>query len=185
MDGTPWPVVGKTAAIYDTGTTQIVGDPASIESFYEPLILFYGAESAPQYGDGIYTSTSASLVLLLIRPQYFLSITVPCDFNTPISMYVGENSLKEIKISPETFNLGPVEPGSDVCYGGAASDDSLTGGKLASDNLHWDRDKADPVQNFGLLATFSYGTHTLLGMSATRALVLLTFADLGPFAFSQ
>lgn len=91
-------------------------------------------------------------------------------------MFVGENSLKEIKISPETFNLGPVEPGSDVCYGGAASDDSLTGGKLASDNLMGI--KLTLVQNFGLSVMFSCGTLTLLGMSATRALVLPTFADL-------
>ena len=71
VDGVPWPVVGKTAAIYDTGTTQIVGDPDSIEKFYEPLVLFYGAKSAPQYGDGIYTSTSASPASSLIRPHKF------------------------------------------------------------------------------------------------------------------
>ena len=52
-------MVGKTDAIFDTGTTQIVGDPEGIEQFYAPLIP-YGALLAPEYGDGIYTSTRAS-----------------------------------------------------------------------------------------------------------------------------
>jgi hypothetical protein len=51
--------VGNTQTIFDTGTTQIVGDPKGIEQFYN-LLKPYGAKSAPQYGDGIYTSTSAS-----------------------------------------------------------------------------------------------------------------------------
>ena len=55
-------VVGETKTIFDTGTTQIIGDPAGIEDFYTPLVLFYGAEPAPQYGAGIYTSTWAGNV---------------------------------------------------------------------------------------------------------------------------
>ena len=55
-------VVGETKTIFDTGTTQIIGDPARIEDFFTPLVLFYGAEPAPQYGAGIYTSTLASNV---------------------------------------------------------------------------------------------------------------------------
>jgi len=101
--GIPMPVVGQTETIFDTGTTQIVGDPKGIERLYAPLLI-YGAMPAPEYGDGIYT--------------------IPCNFNTPISIYVGK---KEIKISPASFNLGPVSPGSTTCYAGAASDDSLTG----------------------------------------------------------
>jgi len=100
----PLQVVGETAAIYDTGTTQIVGDPAGIKKFYEPLELLYGAKYAPELGDGIYT--------------------VPCNFNTPISFYVGG---KEVKISPASFTVGPISPGSDTCYAGAAWDESLTG----------------------------------------------------------
>jgi len=100
----PLEVVGKTAAIYDSGTTQIIGDPAGIKSLYKPLELLYGAKYAPQYGDGIYT--------------------IPCNFNTPISFYVGG---KEVKISPASFNLGPVTTGSDTCLAGASWDDSLTG----------------------------------------------------------
>jgi cathepsin D len=64
-----------------------------------------------------------------------LIFTVPCDFNTPISFHVGG---KEIKISPETFNLGPAsEPGR--CIGGAASSSDLTGGESASDNPPGDK----------------------------------------------
>ena len=96
------------------------------------------------------------------------SITVPCTFNTPISVYVGG---KEVKISPDAFNLGPVSAGSTTCYGGAAYDPSLTGGKLTSDNLL--RDNADLVQNFGLWVTFSCGTLTLLGTLVRGALALL------------
>ena len=62
----------------------------------------------------------------------FFSITVPCDFNTPISVYVGE---KEVKISPESFIIGAVSLDFDTCIAGAASDVDLTGGALASDNL--------------------------------------------------
>jgi cathepsin D len=70
------------------------------------------------------------------RTTFDFSITVPCDFNTPISIYVGG---KEIQISPDTFKLGPVSNGR--CLAGAASDKQLTDGKLASDNDP--RDKAD------------------------------------------
>ncbi|KAH9984826.1 aspartic peptidase domain-containing protein [Russula vinacea] len=79
--------VGTTAAVFDTGTTVIAGDPISIQNFYN-------------------------------------YIPVPCNFNTPISVYVGG---KEVKISPATFNLGPVSDGSDTCVAGAASIAALTG----------------------------------------------------------
>jgi hypothetical protein len=41
---------------------------------------------------------------------------------------------KEVKISPDSFNLGPVFEGSDTCYAGAASSTGLDG-KLTSDIL--------------------------------------------------
>jgi hypothetical protein len=43
-------------AIFDTGITWIVGDSDRIEQFYAALEP-YGAQHAPEYGDGIYTST--------------------------------------------------------------------------------------------------------------------------------
>jgi hypothetical protein len=53
------PAVGKTEAIYDTGTTLILGDPEGIEQFYVSLLPF-GALPAPLDGVGLYSSTWAS-----------------------------------------------------------------------------------------------------------------------------
>ncbi|KAH9988225.1 Asp-domain-containing protein [Russula vinacea] len=88
--------VGRTAAVFDTGTNLIVGDPTGIQTFYEPLS---GAEPLPSQGGVVI-------------------YTIPCNFNTPISVYVGG---KEVQISPATFNLGPVSTGSDTCIAGAAA----------------------------------------------------------------
>jgi hypothetical protein len=170
------PVVGKTAAIYDTGTTQFVGDPDSIKRFFEPLELFYGAQYAPQYGAGIYTSTSTSLVLLLIRPHntFYLSqshatLTLPSPFLLkgrksrfpPIRLTWARSRQAVIRALPE-------RPG--MTHSRVVSWPLITFMGLGI--------KLTLVQNFGLSVTFSCGTFTLLGMSATRALVLLTFADL-------
>ncbi|KAI0280403.1 acid protease [Russula aff. rugulosa BPL654] len=95
------PVVEHTATIFDSGTTQIVGDPAGIANLFEAID---GAQSASQYGEGAYT--------------------IPCTLDTPISINVGG---KEVRISPATFNLGPVSQGSDLCMAGAAADPTLTG----------------------------------------------------------
>jgi hypothetical protein len=43
-------------AIFDTGTTMIIGDLNGITEFYAELSRF-GALFSPEYGDGIYTST--------------------------------------------------------------------------------------------------------------------------------
>ena len=113
------------------------------------------------------------LVLLPIRifTMFASSITVPCNFDIPISVYVGG---KEVKISPASFNLGPVSPGSDTCIGGAASDAGLKGGKLAFTFMRMGI-KLTFVQNFGFSVMFFCRTFTLLGMSVTSPLALLTF----------
>ena len=121
-----------------------------------------------------FTLVRGLVVLSISRHTTFdLSITVPCDFNTPISVYVGG---KEVKISPESFNLGPISAGSNTCVAGAASDAILTveiaDRKLASDNLPVK--KLTSVQNFGFLVTFSCGMLTLLGTLVRDALGLLT-----------
>ncbi|KAH9968221.1 acid protease [Russula dissimulans] len=95
-------VVGNTAAIYDTGTTQIIGDSAGIAKLFKSIS---GAHLAPQHGPGVYT--------------------IPCDFNTPISIDVGG---KNVSISPASFTLGPASQGSDTCIAGAAAAQSLAGG---------------------------------------------------------
>jgi hypothetical protein len=54
-------VVGKTEAIYDTGTTLIIGDPKGIEKFYSSFLRFGVLPApAPLHGEGIYSSTWAS-----------------------------------------------------------------------------------------------------------------------------
>ncbi|KAH9984829.1 aspartic peptidase domain-containing protein [Russula vinacea] len=93
----------KTNAVFDTGTTMILGDPAGIKRLYDPLLLF-GARSAPEYGDGFFT--------------------IPCNFDTPISVYIGG---KEIIVTPTSFNLGAISEGSNTCLAGAASSTALNG----------------------------------------------------------
>jgi cathepsin D len=99
VDGTS--VVESTAAIFDSGTTQIVGDPVGIANIFKQIS---GARAAPQYGDGTYT--------------------IPCSFDTPISIDVGG---KTVSISPASFSLGPVSQNSSTCIAGAAADKTLTG----------------------------------------------------------
>lgn len=48
-------VVASTAAIIDTGTTQIVGDTDGVKAVYDKIP---GSAAASQFGDGIYTSAS-------------------------------------------------------------------------------------------------------------------------------
>lgn len=99
------PVLGlkDVDAIFDTGTTMIVGDPAGIMDFFAPLVLSSGAKPVDN------------------SPGYY---SIPCDFDTPISFCVGG---KDIEISPDTFNLGPISNGSKQCLAGAAWLEELTG----------------------------------------------------------
>jgi hypothetical protein len=99
------------------------------------------------------------------------SIAVPCNFNTEISVFVGG---KEVKISPATFNLGPVSQGSNSCIAGAASDAQLAG---------WASPFPDGqkltlgTQIFGFSAMFSCGMFTLLGILVTAVSALLTLFE--------
>ena len=102
------------------------------------------------------------------------SFTVPCDFNTPFSVYVGG---KEVKISPESFNLGPISPGSNTCLAGASFDATLevefATRTLASDNLPVD--KADLDTAFWILGdVFLQNAYTAWDVSKGR----IGFADL-------
>ncbi|KAI0058619.1 acid protease [Artomyces pyxidatus] len=94
-------VVGHAAAIIDTGTTQIVGDPKSVAAIHKHIP---GAKSAPKYGDGIYT--------------------VPCDFNTHTSIKFGGRTFS---INPKTVPVGQVSSGSKTCISGFAADKTLNG----------------------------------------------------------
>ena len=50
-------VVGSTAAIFDSGTTNIIGDSTGIAKLFEAID---GAQLAPQFGEGTYTSAFSS-----------------------------------------------------------------------------------------------------------------------------
>jgi hypothetical protein len=47
------PVVGGNAAIFDTGTSLILGDPDDVAALFGEID---GAQLAPDLGDGLYTS---------------------------------------------------------------------------------------------------------------------------------
>ena len=69
-----------------------------------------------------------SLVPLISRHHsYNVNTIVPCSLNTSISMNVGG---KHVSISPASFNLGRVSPGSDLCLAGAAGNRLLTSSEL-------------------------------------------------------
>jgi hypothetical protein len=61
-------VVGSTAAIFDTGTTSIVGDAAGIAA------IFNSISGAQAVGDGSYTSASFSA---LISQHIFMYLQYP------------------------------------------------------------------------------------------------------------
>jgi len=108
-------VLGSTAAIFDTGTTEILGDSASIAKLFAEIS---GSKPAPQLGDGAYTSAFSSVTGQSTRIHSNFNIPVPCTFNTPISINVGG---KAVSISPASFNLGPISKGSTTCLAGAGA----------------------------------------------------------------
>ena len=59
MNKFPVPGLKNVNAIFDTGTTLIVGDPAGIMDFFAPLELSSGAEEVPD-SPGYYSSTWAN-----------------------------------------------------------------------------------------------------------------------------
>lgn len=46
-------VLGSIGAVFDTGTTLIIGDPDGINKF---MASVPGSKLAPEIGDGVYTS---------------------------------------------------------------------------------------------------------------------------------
>ena len=92
--------VGMTKAIIDTGTTLIIGDMDGVQQVYNAIP---GSAADSSLGAGFYT--------------------VPCNAIPTIQFQFGGQLFS---ISPETFNLGPVSPGSSQCTG------ALIGKDLAS-----------------------------------------------------
>ena len=64
--------MGNTQTIFDTGITMIVGDPVGISKLYAPIV---GALPAPEYGVGLYTSTSSSSSVAHRRPGVLISVS--------------------------------------------------------------------------------------------------------------
>lgn len=96
VDGTQ--VKQSASAIVDTGTTLIIGETDGIKA------LFAKIPGSHQVDNGLYT--------------------IPCDYNTPISVSFGGRAFS---VDPKTFNLGHYGSSSSDCLAGAASDDSLRG----------------------------------------------------------
>jgi hypothetical protein len=117
------PVVGSEAAIFDTGTNNILSDSASIATLFGAID---GAQPAPQIGVGVYTSAFSGAIDQSTY-SYTFNIAVPCTFNTSFSINVGG---KAVSISPASFNLGRVSTGSSTCLAGAAANPNLAGGEL-------------------------------------------------------
>lgn len=123
-------VVTPIEVIIDTGSTPIIGDPDNVAAVYSSIA---GAQSAPQYGEGVYT--------------------IPCDFNSTIALKFG----RYFNIDPRTFNLGPVAPGSSTCIGGIASNSALTNqfwvlGDVFLQNVYTVFDSSYPKIGFAHLA---------------------------------
>jgi hypothetical protein len=74
-------VIGELQAIFDTGASLIVGDPDRVQTFASSI----GATSAPDVGDGLYTSTLSSSAglpphILIFVSQYLATSTLPSLF---------------------------------------------------------------------------------------------------------
>lgn len=84
-------------------------------------------------------TTVRGLVVAPIRrlTTFDFFITVPCDFNTPISVFVGGSS---VIITLQTFKHSSTSFDSTRCMAGAFSESSLTGGRLASTNIPEDKE---------------------------------------------
>jgi hypothetical protein len=103
----------------------------------------------------------------------FISTTVPCNFSISVSVYVGK---KEIKISPDSFNLGPTGV-NNYCYAGAAPSSRLKGGELARDNLPGD--KADIGIDLWILGdVFLQNVYSAWDMGSKNGETRIGFADL-------
>ena len=78
MNGLGELVINEPEAIFDTGSSLIIGDPNGVQKFASKI----GATSAPEIGDGFYTSTSSSSAgqqshILIFVSQYLATLALP------------------------------------------------------------------------------------------------------------
>jgi len=100
-------VAGVTDAIFDTGTSLIVGDNRTVQAIYDKI-----PGSALSNTAGIYQSMDPGIRQLSIQRQTDSFLPVPCSFNDPISFEFGS---KNFSVS---INLGPISENSTTCIGG-------------------------------------------------------------------
>jgi cathepsin D len=101
-------VLDTTPCIIDTGTSLVVGDPESVAQLYQAIPG--AADASSTVGDGLYT--------------------MPCDTVPTVSLTFNG---QPFDIPPETFNLGPVSPGSSDCVGGIMGSDTGSVGWIVGD----------------------------------------------------
>jgi cathepsin D len=94
-------VLGKTPCFIDTGTSLIIGDPASVAQLYQAIPGAMDASSI--IGDGVFV--------------------LPCN-SIPTVSFTFNGTMFDI--SPELFNLGPVDSSMTDCVGAIMGQD--TGG---------------------------------------------------------
>lgn len=139
------PLESLTRGLTEPQRSSTLAPPSSLaipvaSSSYSNRLRFSGQRLHPSL---VLASGPVRVLVLPIRHRLTLdfSITVPCDFDTSISVFVGG---LEVVIPPDVFNLGAISTGSNTCLAGAASDSRLTGSELASDNLSEDRANLGP-----------------------------------------
>ncbi|GBE79958.1 Aspartic protease [Sparassis crispa] len=91
--------VTNITGIVDTGTTLIVGDTQSVEQLYATIP---GSQKLGTDGQETYS--------------------IPCDAVSPLNITI---SGTVFTVSPETFNKGPLNDGSNNCLGGLMGQPSL------------------------------------------------------------
>ena len=170
------PVLGlkNVDAIFDTGTTLILGDPAGIKDFFAPLELFYGAEEVPN-SPGYYSSTWATPAADQMLQQYLIIYLFLISQSHATSILPSPFMLEGRKSKSPLIHLtsGP--------YPVALTDALLEQPRIRNSLVvSWPLmmvlgSKLTWVQNSGFSVMSSYGTLTLLGIltKAVSALLIL------------
>lgn len=161
MNGTQ--VKQTASAIVDTGTSLIVGDTDGINA------LFAQIPGSRQVGNGLHTSLLRSSPLSV---EFLTHFSVPCDFNTPISVRFGG---KDFSVDPKTFNLGYYDSSFTDCLAGATSDNSLRGSEFVSAISSYVANWNPAVTEFWIIGdVFLQNVYTVFDVGNSR----VGFADL-------
>lgn len=94
-------MVGKIEAIFDTGSTNIIGDPVRVAKFASII----GAKAAPGYGDGTYTSTLSNVAIQ--SPYTLISVSQYLATSTRLSPFLLEGKKSLFLLLRSTSDLSP------------------------------------------------------------------------------